>query len=125
MIDGRLREVWEALGCAPNPDDFKEEVQASMWREAVKLIREQSAGVTRVHRENAKLLRTKAEVKAEALEEAADDLGGEFLEVALGGVDYVRDWLHDRAGRLEAGARAMAGDRGRIPFNQTVGNEQT
>lgn len=55
MIDGRLREVWEALGCAPNPDDFKEEVQASMWRQAIGMIREQYLGVTRVHRENVQL----------------------------------------------------------------------
>ena len=112
MIDGRLREVWEALGCAPNPDDFKEEVQTSMWREAVKLIREQSAGVTRVHLENAELRAlldrpapTVDEVY-QTIREANTPNGGYSFEVAA--------------------TKVMAlYDRGRIPFNQTVGNEQT
>ena len=55
VIDGRLREVWAALGCAPNPDDFKGEVQASMWRFAIEMILEQTAMTTSVHRENAEL----------------------------------------------------------------------
>ena len=43
-----------------------------------------------------------AEAKAAALREAADAEAPDFhIEVALGGGDYVRAWLHDRADQIE------------------------
>jgi hypothetical protein len=56
-----LRDLWSALGCAHNPDDFKPSVQAVMRADALKMVREQTAGVTRIHRENQALV---AEVRA-------------------------------------------------------------
>ena len=44
-----------------------------------------------------------AGVKADALREAAaTDDPDHYTEVALGGGDYVRDWLNARADRIEA-----------------------
>lgn len=46
-----------------------------------------------------------AQVKADALREAAaTDDPDHYIEVALGGGDYVRDWLNARADRIENGA---------------------
>lgn len=45
-----------------------------------------------------------ARVKADALREAAaTDDPDHYTEVALGGGDYVRDWLNARADRIESG----------------------
>lgn len=51
----RLREVWAALGCAPNPDDFKPTVQEQMWSLALVMMREATARASSVYRENSAL----------------------------------------------------------------------
>lgn len=50
-----LRQVWQALGCALNPDDFKPEVRDRMWEQALTMIREGTANESRVYRENQQL----------------------------------------------------------------------
>ena len=50
-----LRDVWHALGCAPNPDDFKPTVRAQMRRMALEMIRDHATQQTRIYRENREL----------------------------------------------------------------------
>ena len=51
----RLRQVWAALGCEQNPNDFHAEVRERMWEQAIKMIEASTAGDTRVYRENQQL----------------------------------------------------------------------
>ncbi len=41
----RLRELWSALGCAPNPDDFKLGTRIDMWRQALEMVRARTAAL--------------------------------------------------------------------------------
>lgn len=50
--DEKLRAVWSALGCAPNPDDFKPTVQAKMWESVLEMITQATKQTSSVHREN-------------------------------------------------------------------------
>lgn len=50
-----LREIWQALGCAPNPDDFKPSVRERMRDQALTMIRESTTHESRIYRENQQL----------------------------------------------------------------------
>ena len=56
-----LRRVWQAFGCAPNPEDFRPEVRARMWDMVVELAHENATQSGRLHRENREL---RAELEA-------------------------------------------------------------
>ena len=51
-----LNDVWSALGCAHNPDDFKPEVRRAMWAQALTMISQAVTQTNRVYRENQALL---------------------------------------------------------------------
>lgn len=68
-----LRRVWKAMGCAPNPDDFRQTVRDAMWDQVVADCEAHAANDTRVYRENQSLL-------AELLELKARDIAGEIEE---------------------------------------------
>lgn len=66
--------------------------------------REQPPHIGTVSSKCAEFDRWLAGVKADALREAAaTDDPDHYTEVALGGGDYVRDWLNARADRIESG----------------------
>ncbi len=102
----RLREVWAALGCDENPNDFHARVQQTMWAQALDMIREATARTNRVYRENQQLeealrvARTApSSPPAEDVREALDHLDVLNESGRIQYADYVA--LHEMVSRIE------------------------
>lgn len=93
-----LREVWTALGCAPDPDDFKPEVRARQRRQAIDMIREEAGHTSRVYRENEQLRALLAERAASAAR-----LGVEPASAPL-------PWSHEPYGQQNQNGDYVGGD---------------
>ena len=48
--EGRwMREMWQAFGCATNPDDFKRSVRDAAWAQMLEWVKEQTRQQERAH----------------------------------------------------------------------------
>ena len=116
----QLRQVWLALGCALNPDDFKPEVRATMWAQALNMIRKSTARDSRIYRENQSLEAEIARLRSkhpepEITDELAGSTGRRFAERVGWYWDALAPQWHDiirEAARdaLEAALRGPAGE---------------
>lgn len=68
-----LRELWKALGCAHNPDDFKPAVQERMWAQALEMVRESTTEDRRIVRENQTLEAEILRLRADSTPQVSED----------------------------------------------------